>query len=341
VVIVVRDHYSSTPRTVQAVIATVDPSVSITLVPGATPPKMISELHALAPGRLRLIGPRHHLIPNAARQLALEQASAPYVAFVDNDVVLEPGWLEALVRTATDHNATAARPLILQRFGTDTHLTIHESGGDCEIVAGPRGRSLIEQHRHMNEPLNAAKDLRCETVALLEFHCVLFDRSKLLAIGGFDRTIESQGEHLDVSLRIAEHAGSIWLVPEALATVEFRHGLRAMDTTLYLGRWSSRLNRRSQAAFNSKWGITNPHDSPSTWAFAKHSRSLAWIPLARAAHCVIRRSSPSGLAHRFDRLIGRHLADAIIATGPGWKSWRRSQRQLDREGRHFHPQRGQ
>ncbi len=40
------------------------------------------------------------------------------------------GWLELLVRTAADHNATAARPLVLQRFGTDVHLTIHESGGD-------------------------------------------------------------------------------------------------------------------------------------------------------------------------------------------------------------------
>ncbi len=93
VVIVVRDHYSSTLRTLQAVIATVDrcrehPRLS----PGATPPKVISRLHALAPGRLELIGPRHHLIPNEARQLALEQASAPYVAFVDNDVVPEH-WL--------------------------------------------------------------------------------------------------------------------------------------------------------------------------------------------------------------------------------------------------------
>ncbi len=324
VVIVARDHYSSTPRTVQAVIDTVDESVQVTLVPGALPSRLLSRLAAKAPGRVRCIGPRHHLIPNAARQIGLEQTSAHFVAFVDNDVIPEPGWLDELVRTAVENRATATRPLLLQRFGNEAHVTIHESGGICAIGTGPNGRTLVEHHRHMNDPVVAAEGMREQPVDLLEFHCVLFNRAELLAIGGFDTTIESQGEHLDVALRIAEHDGSIWLAPGARATVEFQFGLRPTDATFYLGRWSPRLNHRSKLEFNAKWGITDPLDSPSAWGFAHQARALAWMPLGKAAHRVLRRSTPSALAERFDNVLGRHIANGLVAAAPGWRSWRRS-----------------
>ena len=40
--------------------------------------------------------------------LGLERATTLYVAFLDNDVVVEPGWLEALVRCAEESKPTSS-----------------------------------------------------------------------------------------------------------------------------------------------------------------------------------------------------------------------------------------
>jgi len=52
-----------------------------------------------------LIRTEHFLSPNQARNLGLAQVDTKYVVFVDNDLLVQRGWLENLVQCADETGA--------------------------------------------------------------------------------------------------------------------------------------------------------------------------------------------------------------------------------------------
>ena len=330
VVVVVRDHYSSTARTVGSILATTDDSTPVIVVAGNMRQRARARLQRLDPNRVRVVGPRQHLVPNVARNIGLDHTTSRFVAFVDNDVIVEDDWLDEMRRVLVRSGATAVRPVNLQRFGTRGTISVHESGGECRIQIGPDGPGLVENHVSMHAPIEAVHGLDDQTVGMLEFHCMLFERPRLMELGGFDPTIESQGEHLDLTLRIRESGGEIRLAARARATVEFAKGVRPTDLGMFWGRWSQEFNERSRERFNAKWGITNPLDAPGTWGYCALARSQIWLPMTTPLHRLIRLSTPTGIAVRLDRFVGPHVASLVLRFAPGWKEWRQGS---ERDGR--------
>ena len=94
------------------------------------------------------------LMPNQARNLVLDLVNTEYVVFVDNDILVAPGWLDALVRCADGTGAWAVGPLYFEFEPECTQL--HMAGGICRIVQLPDGgRSLVEKHDHAHVKLTA------------------------------------------------------------------------------------------------------------------------------------------------------------------------------------------
>jgi GT2 family glycosyltransferase len=322
VVVVVRDHYAPTLRTVGAILETVARDVPLLVVAGGMPRSDRQQLESL--DRVRVIGPRHHVMANTARNLALRYVTTPLVAFIDNDAVPERNWLTSLIETLETHNATAVTALVMERFGPSGVQRIHSSGGNCHIEETTAGRRFVERHRHLHAPAEMAAGLAVEQIHLLEFHCALYDRGKLTAIGAFDEQLEAQSEHLDLTLRIEQVGGSIWLDPRARVTVEFPTSLGWRDVSMYMGRWSQTVNRRSHSRFISKWDLTDDHGLDSLWRYAALSRSYPLLRLAGWVQRMARRWTPEGISQRMDRYAGRYIAEVLLRTSPGWRDWRRS-----------------
>jgi cellulose synthase/poly-beta-1,6-N-acetylglucosamine synthase-like glycosyltransferase len=322
VVLVVRDHYAPTLRTVGAILDTVAHDVPVLVVAGGMPRSDRHQLESL--DRVRVIGPRHHVMANTARNLALRYVTTPLVAIVDNDAVPERNWLTSLIETLETHNATAVTALLMERFGPSGVQRIHSSGGNCHIEETASGRQFVERHRHLHAPAEMAAGIAVEQIHLLEFHCALYDREKLTAIGAFDEQLEAQGEHLDLTLRIGQVGGSIWLDPLARVTVEFPTSLGWRDVSMYMGRWSQTVNRRSQARFMDKWNLADDAFLDPIWEFAALARSYPLLRLAGWVQRMTRRWTPEGISQRMDRYAGRYIAEVLLRTSPGWRDWRRS-----------------
>ncbi len=320
VVVVVRDHYGPTLNTVNAILNSVTDDVPVLVVAGGMPRSDRHQLESL--DRVRVIGPRHHLMANTARNIALEEVTSPLVAFVDNDTKPEQNWLTSLVETLETHSATAVMALVLERFGSQGEKRIHLSGGECRIEETTSGRRFIEYHRHLHASTEMMAGLVLEQIHLLEFHCALYDRAKLSALGAFDEQLEAQGEHLDLTLRIKQSGGSIWLDPQARVTVEFPTSLGWRDISMYLGRWSPMVNRRSRARFVDKWDIIDDYELDSIWRFAEIARSYPLLRLAGWVQQVTGRWTAEGIAQRMERFVGRYVADILLRTSPGWRNWR-------------------
>jgi glycosyltransferase involved in cell wall biosynthesis len=127
------------------------PSVAqVIFVDAGAPRRLRRELEAA--GRehgFELVGGRH-LTPNEARNagFAAVSAGADYVVYLDNDVYVTPGWLEALVRCAEETGAGVVGPLTCE--GEPLGEIIHAAHGDVSIEEDG-GRHMVERnwlHHH-------------------------------------------------------------------------------------------------------------------------------------------------------------------------------------------------
>src|SRR3954451_1752409 len=98
VVVTPRERYSIAPRCFQSVAANTHSKHDFVYVAGGAPPDVEDFLRdGCARHNYELILKPDFLAPNVARNLGLARAKGDYVVFLDNDVVVEPGWLEALI----------------------------------------------------------------------------------------------------------------------------------------------------------------------------------------------------------------------------------------------------
>jgi GT2 family glycosyltransferase len=201
----------------------------------------------------------HYLTPNQARLMGLARVDTRYVVFIDNDVVVSPGWLEALVDCAERTGAAVVSPLICQ--GSPVHEVIHCAGGACgvkEVVSeqGPE-RHMFE---HISSQGKRVADIRHRLsrreTGLAEFHCLLARTETARRPGMIDPAILNTREHVDFCLNVTEAGGTIWLEPDSVVTYLHDTKLRTSDLPYFMLRWSDAWERRSIEHVVAKRGLT-------------------------------------------------------------------------------------
>src|SRR5688500_11578950 len=92
--VVPRERCSYTKPSLDSVLANTPSGVPLVYVDGGSPSPIRRYIAAQAKARgFELIRTEHYLSPNQARNLAISRVTTKYVVFVDNDVLVEPGWL--------------------------------------------------------------------------------------------------------------------------------------------------------------------------------------------------------------------------------------------------------
>jgi cellulose synthase/poly-beta-1,6-N-acetylglucosamine synthase-like glycosyltransferase len=98
IAVVPGERFSMARRSLESVLAHRELSTELIYVDAGSPPLVRQYLEQKASRhRVRLISTERFMAPNEARNLAAASARSKYIAFVDNDVLVSPGWLEALV----------------------------------------------------------------------------------------------------------------------------------------------------------------------------------------------------------------------------------------------------
>jgi hypothetical protein len=152
---------------------------------------------------------------SAARNLGLALAAALVVAFLDDDAVPEPTWLQRLVAPFADPRVTAAGGFVLGRSGLAWQWRaawVDADGFDHPFAAGP-SPSL-----HPGTPRRAIKTQGT--------NCA-FRREDLLAIGGFDAGYRFYLDEADVNLRLAAHGAGRGDLTAVVPDAVVHHGFAA------------------------------------------------------------------------------------------------------------------
>jgi GT2 family glycosyltransferase len=255
VVVIPRERFSMAVRALDVLYERTDFPFSLVYVDAGSPRPVRraieSRQHAK---RFRLIRVEDHLAPNESRNLALAHVETPYVVFIDNDVLVQPGWLEALVRCADETAAALVGPLYC--IGPPELETVHMAGG----IAGPveeNGQRLFrERHFQPGKPFATLRpQLSRAKTELVEFHCLLARRDVFDRLGPLDEGLLTANEHPDLCASVRQAGGTVYLEPAAVVTWMAPPPVAWSDLGFFLLRWSDAWNLSTLCHFREKWQL--------------------------------------------------------------------------------------
>ena len=146
---------------------------------------------------------------SAARNAGLAKASAPVVAFIDDDAVAEPTWLSRLTAPFADPQVIASTGFIRGRNG------ISYQWQACEVDQFGQDHPLT-----ISEPV--LRHSTAQRVVKTQGTNCAFQREMLLRMGGFDPAYRFYLDEADVNLRMAG-LGLTAIIPDA----QVHHGYLA------------------------------------------------------------------------------------------------------------------
>ena len=173
-----------------------------------------------------------------ARNRGLAEARGGIVAFADDDVILDPGWLRGLVDGFTDDEVAGVTGQVLAReLDTPSQIWLEQYGGygkGCQrrrfdrsgiVTLDPGGARRVDQpapslHPYLPGSYGSGANMAFRTDALRR-------------LGGFDPRLRS-GEDIDLLLRTVLAGHALAYEPGAIVWHTHRREPRALRRTMYL-----------------------------------------------------------------------------------------------------------
>jgi GT2 family glycosyltransferase len=156
---------------------------------------------------VRLIQLAQNQGPAAARNAGIEATQTPWVCLLDNDVVVEKGWLNALAKAMAeipDATICTSRILVYEKPGT-----ISNDGNEAHFVGMPTQRNagsrIVDKHISIPQAVGTAGGASC-----------LIDKSRMERTAYFDPDFYYNFEELDFCLRNRMAGHKCLVVPQSI-----------------------------------------------------------------------------------------------------------------------------
>jgi GT2 family glycosyltransferase len=257
-IITQRERFSYTQPSLESIYQNTHHPFNLVYVDGNSPSHIQQYLETQAEEKgFTLVHKETYLSPNQARNLVLDQVKTPYVVFIDNDVLVTPGWLEKLVQCAEETGALVVSPLYLE--GKPEDQVIHMAGGFAHFRERAGKNTFFEKHRWCKQKIGHIQDkLRREPTELVEFHCALIKTDILTQLGGLDEQFMSTAEHIDFCLQVRNLAGkeAVYFEPNSVISYVTPPPFEPSDLPYFRLRWSEQWNQISLEHFRQKWQLT-------------------------------------------------------------------------------------
>ena len=254
VAIVPRERFSHSGKTIRSVIANTHFEHDLIFVDGKTPGQVMQQIEFdLEQANAKVIRSEAYISPNKARNLAAGASETEYIVFLDNDTLVGPRWLDALVQCADETGATQVGPL--QFIGDFRSQTLHIAGGMFHEDKVDGKKVLYDEQRLFEAKLKTIKEpLRRSRCDYAEFHCMLIRKDFLDQQGGLDENMLSVHEHIDLGLELRSQNKDVYFEPGALATYIPPEKISWFDLPYFEIRWSEDWTVSSVEHFRNKWG---------------------------------------------------------------------------------------
>lgn len=321
VVVTPRERFNVTELALETLYEHTVLPFQLVYVDGNSPPHIKRYLEEQAKQKgFCLIRTEHFLSPNQARNLALPQVDTEYVVFVDNDLIVAPGWLENLVQCADETGAWVIGPLYLE--GRPEDQIIHMAGGQANFREQQGKREFYEKHSFQRKRLPAVRSqLQRGPTELVEFHCALVRTEVFEKLGPLDEKLMSTPEHIDLCLAVREAGGAVYFEPNSIVTYVTPPPFARTDLPYFLLRWSDTWTQTSLEHFRDKWNLTK--DDPfikANYRWATGHRRLAFKPLQSSISRILPGKAAFKIVNLIDKAINFYLTQTTAIRGLGKQS---------------------
>lgn len=338
IIVTQRERMSLTERSLESILSDQSRPFDLIYVDGGSPQNVGDYLRRRSlEANFRLIRREDWLWPNVARNLALAHVTTPYVVFIDNDVLVEQGWLGKLVDAADETGAALVGPVYLWSDGQAVP-TIHMAGGVLTFEQTAEGLAIHERHDKFNEPAAARTTFSRRACDFLEYHCTLARTDFLRDIGGLDEQIVCVHEHIDLALTARQKALPVLTEPLAAVTYLAFVPMHVSDLAFHRWRWSAEAVASSLKAFSAKWKTVESGPSyAGVLAFAARHRetgdlllpALAPMPgngqpvsrtdISQTLYELLRQATWRGYSRKQVLAIGKAYHAAAVMFGDGFR----------------------
>ena len=311
VVVVPRERFSRSEISLECLYRNTPKPFDLIYVDGHSPPRLRTYLEQHAgQKRFQLIRVPHFVPDPQLRNIGLREVKTPYVVFIENDVLVRAGWLQALLDCAAETKAPLVGPLYIEHLGGRD--VVHMAGGVAHLEDVDGRRRCIERHRfpgrHISE---VAHDLRRQPTELIEFHCVLMRTDVLRERGGFDEGVKNTAEHVDLCLTMGQAGHEIYLEPASVVELVQPPPFSWYDVPFYCTRWNDAWSRQTLAHFAGKWRL-DPDDPflshKHNWTRSRRRQIFDYFLTRARITSVGRRAARRYLLPIADGWVGKTIA---------------------------------
>lgn len=271
VVVSPRERFSPTIESLESLFSTISADVPVIVVDGGFPASLRTALGELSRKR-----PFQHemterlLLPNVARNIGMKLAKTKFLAFCDNDMIYEPGWLEALEAHADRTGVEVVAPLIC--IGPPAASIIHHAGGVLHAREDKDGLHLKEVHNLMNRPIEDLSDANLSEITDTgEFHTIFARTDFLHKVGPLDERLMTR-EQNDFALRVKHAGGRVGFEPRSIVTYFAKTKLEPDDLRYHVFRWNNKDAVLSLDTFERSWGVHLNRDAILKGWIGRHRR---------------------------------------------------------------------
>jgi GT2 family glycosyltransferase len=313
IVVVPRERFSLAPQSLRSVLENTEPLYKLIYVDGGSPGWVRRIIESqVRENNFTLIRSDRYLSPNEARNLGFAKVQTKYTLFLDNDVIVAPGWLNGLVRCAEETGAEVVGPLYC--IGQPYHQKIHMAGGLAHFEENDGSRRYIDRHLMGHSWLKDVRyQLKREPSERCEFHCMLIRTDAMRTVGPLDEKLLGIVEtHADLCLLVRNAGGAVWFEPSSVVTYVPPPPVHPSDLPYFLLRWSGDWTIRGKAHFAEKWGLRadDPDLTRHNWWI--YSQRLLFVRPVWTALGVLgmqrRNRVAAGILSALDFLVTRRIA---------------------------------
>jgi len=256
VVVVPRDRFSSVVDCVRSLVEHTTVPFRLVLLDFGYASRTIAKVREVVGIRPLEIVDCGRAIPMIAFRDYLPRIATSYVAWVDNDTYVTPGWMEALLDRA-EKGARVILPLTLEREGLDVDrrrlpLRNHISHSELRRVS-INGMEYVFDHKPFRRAAPEEIPDEAHTVDFFELHTFFAETDLLRQL---DLPAMVVREHIDIGIQLHKLGVEIWCEPTAQVEFDNIHARPTFaDLRFFFFRWSQRLVDESHDLFEKRWGF--------------------------------------------------------------------------------------
>ena len=267
----VRERFQLTISAIESVLANTTMPFRLVFAGAQTPQWLRDELQIfIEHPAIRVVHFDTPLWPQQVRRKLVAAIDTEYVVFLDNDLLVSPGWLEALVTCADETGAGLVGPLYLWGDG-NAPPRVHMAGGALPETPEGGRRVLAEEHIGCDQdPRLFPPSLGRRPCDFLEYHCMLFRTHLAQDPDVLDERMRCVHEHIDAALAVRSRGYPVLIDFASRVLYRAFAPTAVEDLPVMRRRWTAEQMERDIATFCAKWNVI-----PDDRSFAPVRRFIA------------------------------------------------------------------